>query len=96
MWSMINAIFDNLPPLKSKKEPVIAFVLGFCCGGIGLGIYFRSPVDLIIPLVILLILSVAIPVGGIVVGAAVAGTYGVLRVLVSNAKLDKQAAPPQA
>lgn len=86
MWALINSIFANLPPLKSKKDPIVAFFLGFCCGGIGLGLYFGSLVDCIIPLVIFLILSITIPIGGVVAGALIASVYGVLRVLDSNSR----------
>ena len=77
-------LLDNMDPLHEKKDPTISFILGFFCGGIGLGIYFRSLVDAIMPLVVLVILSVAIPVGGTIFGAILAGLYGYYRAVSSN------------
>jgi hypothetical protein len=31
-----------LPPLKARKDPGVASVIGFLTGGIGLGVYFRQ------------------------------------------------------
>jgi len=52
----IAQIMTPLPPLRERKRPWLAFVLGFLFSGIALGIYFRSWVDLIVPTVIWLVL----------------------------------------
>ena len=58
MLEQIAQIMNPLPPLRARKRPWLAFVLGFLFSGIALGIYFRSWVDLIVPTVIWLVLIV--------------------------------------
>lgn len=38
----IHALLADLPPIREKKNPLVAGVLGFLFGGIGLGLYFGS------------------------------------------------------
>jgi hypothetical protein len=86
-------IADQLPPLKTKKNPAIAAVAGFMLGGIGLAVYLRSFPDFYIPCLILLVL--------VILGIFTAGLplffipffwafYGWRRVTASNKKLDAQ------
>jgi hypothetical protein len=79
-----------LPPLRRKKNPVLALVIGFVTGGVGLGLYFRSLVDVVIPIV--LALSVAFYseqalAMGWMLGPGVAAAYGYARVQDSNARI---------
>ena len=57
MLERIAQIMNPLPPLRAKKRPWLAFVLGFLFSRIALGIYFRSWVDLIVPTLIWLVLT---------------------------------------
>jgi uncharacterized membrane-anchored protein YitT (DUF2179 family) len=42
MWDFLIGLMDNLPALQSEKNPVLAGLIGFLFGGIGLGIYLRG------------------------------------------------------
>jgi TM2 domain-containing membrane protein YozV len=87
MMDLINEFLSNLPPLKERKDSGAAAILGFLFGGIGLGIYLKSPVDFLIPIFITLVLGVVLPGIGILVGAVVSGLWGYFRVENSNGKL---------
>lgn len=52
-------ILNKLPVLRKRKIPSLAFVIGFLFGGIGLGLYFRSFIDFLAPLALILALSLA-------------------------------------
>ena len=87
-------LFHVLAPLGGRKNPQIAAVLGFLFGGIGLGIYFLSFVDFLIPLGITIVLAVVLPglvdidTGlAILFGSIVAALWGYLRVVDSNSRL---------
>jgi hypothetical protein len=84
-------LFNRLPAFKSHKDPALALILGLVFGGIGLGIYLRSWLDAIFPLIVVILLSVKFPSGGILYGAAIAGVWGCLRVVSSNRQLEAQA-----
>src|SRR5215208_3841533 len=79
---------DPFPPLRTKKSPRLAFVLGFLFNGVGLGIYFRSWVDLIVPSIasiVWLMLTVALHHSGLWIGVlAIGGLWGLLRTVSSN------------
>jgi hypothetical protein len=45
----ITQAMNPLPPLRARKNPWLAFVLGFLLSGVALGVYFRSWIDLIVP-----------------------------------------------
>jgi hypothetical protein len=82
---------DPFSPLRTKKNPSLAFVLGFLFNGVGLGIYFRSWVDLIVPTIasIAWLMSIAalhhweLWIGALVIG----GLWGLLRTVSSNKRL---------
>ena len=38
-----------LPPTHKERNPVTAAIIGFLFGGIGLGLYFKSVIDFLIP-----------------------------------------------
>jgi hypothetical protein len=85
------SIIDNLDPLEEKKSPVVAAILGFFCGGFGLGIYFRSLKDFIVLLAIWIVIAlVAIPTYETldILGCIFSCFYGYRRVMTSNAKRD--------
>ena len=92
MVESIFTIFDKLPPLRTRKDPGVAVVVGLLVGGIGLAVYLRSIVDLVIPIVIAGAFVAAIGDPGWLVGAALSAAYGYFRVLNSNARLQQSRA----
>ncbi len=78
---------ENMDPLSEKKDPTVALILGFLCGGIGLGIYFKSLIDFVFPVLFILVLSFSLPVAGTFFGAVCVGVYGYFRAVSSNNKL---------
>jgi hypothetical protein len=84
----VTQTIDPFPPLRTKKSPRLAFVLGFLFNGVGLGIYFRSWVDLIVPSIasiVWLMLTVALHHSGLWIGVlAIGGLWGLLRTVSSN------------
>jgi hypothetical protein len=78
---------NPLPPVQSRKNPWLAFVLGFLFSGVALGIYFRSWIDFIVPTVIWLVLIVTPGDAGFWIGAFIGGVWGLLRVVNSNERL---------
>jgi hypothetical protein len=82
---------DPFPPLRTKKSPRLAFVLGFLFNGVGLGIYFRSWVDLIVPIIASsawLMLIGALHYSGRWIGVLlIGGLWGLLRTVSSNKRL---------
>jgi hypothetical protein len=81
---------DALPPLKSKKNPGLACLLGLLFGGVGLGIYFWSIVDFVIPIGISILALVALGNIGFWGGVVVAGLWGFFRAVNSNARLESE------
>ena len=104
--SFVGATFefmDRLPPLKKEKNPGLASVLGFFFGGIGLGLYFLSFIDFLIPIGITILATILLSVVntelgfiGVLGGAIVASLWGYFRVLNSNERLEKAAQVPGA
>jgi len=87
MMDLINDFLNNLPPLKERKDPNTAAILGVLFGGIGLGIYLKSVVDFLIPIFITIVLINVLPGLGLLGGAIIAGLWGYFRVENSNGKL---------
>ena len=52
-----DSLFDSMPVLGDRKSPEISALLGFVLGGIGLGIYHRSVIDFLLPMLLVLMLS---------------------------------------
>jgi hypothetical protein len=82
---MVKSI-SEMPALPETKNPVIAGVLGFVFGAIGVGLYFRSWSDFFVCLVAFVVLTVAIPGLGAIPGWWFAAGYGVFRAISSNQK----------
>ena len=96
MPEFIARLLDIMPPLKNPKNPGKASVIGFLTGGIGLGVYFRSFLDVVVPVVLYLVLTVTsaqVLSLGWIAGAAVAGYYGYVRAAHSNARLAAARSP---
>lgn len=94
MLEQIARVMNPLPPLRARKNPWLALVLGFLLSGVALGIYFRSWIDLIVPTAIWLVLIAldnAMPAvfgdAGFWVGALIGGLWGLLRAVNSNERL---------
>lgn len=88
MLEQIARIMNPLRPLRARKTPWLAFVLGFLLSGIALGIYFRSWVDLVVPPVIWLVLIATPGDAGFWAGAVIGGRWGLLRAVNSNERLE--------
>lgn len=84
-------LMRGLPVLKKHKSPNVAAVIGFLTGGIGLGLYCWSFIDFIFPVLAIIVLGAILKTAGWIVGAAMVGLYGYVRVSDSNARLDKAA-----
>jgi hypothetical protein len=89
MLEQIARVMNPLPPVKTRKKPWLAFVLGFLFSGIALGIYFRSWADLIVPTLIWLALIATPGDAGFWAGAVVGGLWGLLRAVNSNERLGR-------
>lgn len=61
------------------KSRVLAAILGLLLGGIGLGIYFRSWKDFIIPIVVSIVLVYLFAAGGLMLSALFAAVWGFWR-----------------
>jgi hypothetical protein len=95
--SLLGAV-HALPPLHAPKSPTGSAVLGFCCGGIGLGFYWLSFIDFVMLLFVTLLSLLpvilkwthdpALAFLGQLLGALFASIYGYFRALTSNAKLN--------
>jgi len=94
--SEIFKMLDRLAVLHAMKSAGLAAVLGFAFGGVGLGIYFRSFVDFLIPIALVItatVLSTGFaqldPQIGVLAGAIVASLFGYFRVENSNLRLSR-------
>lgn len=73
-----------MPPPRRKRSPAAAAIVGFLFGGIGLGLYFRSVLDFIIP-VLCALASMALGAAavsgrlGYLAGALIAARWGYYR-----------------
>lgn len=85
--SIITNTSKSMPPLKKERNPGTAATIGFFFGGIGLGIYFASFIDFIIPIMIALGMYAVLSQFGLIAGAIVAAMWGYFRAVSSNEKL---------
>lgn len=89
----------QMEPLKSKKSPGTAAMCGFTLGAIGLGFYFGSIGECIIPIIIWAVAILLAPAsfGALIIMAPFfCALYGYGRVKASNAKLEaaEKLSPP--
>lgn len=87
MLDIIHEILDGMKPLKSEKDPTIACVVGFLFGSLGLGIYFQSFIDFVMPLFFLIVANLMIGELGLFTVWILTAVYGYHRAISSNAKL---------
>lgn len=82
-----------LPPTHKERNPVTAAIIGFLFGGIGLGLYFKSVIDFLIPVGFAVATAVvaaaaSAPSGaGFLGGCMIAARWGYYRARQSNARL---------
>jgi hypothetical protein len=89
----INEELKKMKPLKQRKNPFIAFILGFLLQGIGVGLYLESWKDFFVCVgIFVLFFGILLPT---VIGEALllpaaalfCGIYGAWRADSSNKKL---------
>lgn len=85
--SVVN-IHRGFPPLKWRKNPYLAFILGFIFGIFGIGLYLWSLRDFFYALLMLIGFGIVFPGVGLIPGWMFLGVYGFMRVYYSNKKLD--------
>jgi hypothetical protein len=91
MFDMLVRALAKLPALQRERSPNVAAAVGFFFGGVGLGIYFRSFVDFVVPIAIVIVLTVTtsqfgpgLATLGWLAGATIASLYGYYRAQQSN------------
>jgi hypothetical protein len=93
MMSTLKQILSSLPPLRRRKNPSLALVIGLAAGGLGLSIYFRSLIDLVVPVAIAIAAALMLGDAGVLGGAIVAGLYGFARAQTSNERQEARTQP---
>jgi ABC-type transport system involved in cytochrome bd biosynthesis fused ATPase/permease subunit len=83
-------VAEKLAPLKKKKDPIFAAIAGFTLGAIGLGLYFGTLADCLIPIFIWIFMAIlSAPTGGVLLITApvFCAIFGYRRAKSSNARL---------
>lgn len=95
MFDLVVKAVAKLPALKKERSPNVAAAVGFFFGGIGLGLYFGSFIDFVLPIAITIALVLAtgsLGAGlaslGWLAGAIIASIYGYYRAQQSNEALS--------
>lgn len=90
----MESLMRLLPPLRTRKNPTIAAIVGFVFGGIGIAIYCASLPDVFVCVLWVFLIVATLPADVFSLGlpyiVAVLGTavYGYFRVSASNARLE--------
>jgi hypothetical protein len=79
MTTQAMRLIETLPPPAPGRSPWKAYLIGFLFSGVGLGLYFRSWVDFIVPTSVWLALLALPGDAGLWLGALLGGTWGLLR-----------------
>jgi hypothetical protein len=82
----------QMQPLKTKKSPITAAICGLAFGAIGLGLYFGSIAECVIPAVIWVLAIFLAPASGgtlLIAAPFFCALYGYVRVTASNQKLEE-------
>ncbi|HWX96078.1 MAG TPA: hypothetical protein VNZ01_04425, partial [Solirubrobacteraceae bacterium] len=58
MLDLLVKGLGRLPALRTERRPNVAAFIGFFFGGLGLGLYFRSFVDFLLPIAVTVVLIV--------------------------------------
>jgi hypothetical protein len=76
----IKSVFDLFPKPPAGRSPGKTCLIGLLFGGIGLGIYLRNIVDLLLPLALYVAAVVKFGEIGVLGSAVLVALYGYLRV----------------
>jgi hypothetical protein len=75
---LLKWLANDLPAVHGKNQ-LIAGILGFFFGGVGLGLYFRSWKDFLYPIIVLVVIMLtmgtAIPLIGAIPGWLLGGLF---------------------
>lgn len=77
----------QLPALADRKNPMLAGIIGFLFGPVGIGIYFKSKNDFLWCLGLLIGFMIVVPGVGLLPGWLFSAGYGYKRASRSNTKL---------
>ncbi len=83
---------SRMRPLRKERNPVTAAIVGFLFGGIGLGLYFKSVIDFLIPVAFAIATTAVAAVTakqtaiGFIGGCLIAARWGYHRARQSNAR----------
>jgi hypothetical protein len=80
----LKRLFECFPKPPAGRSPGKACLIGLLFGGIGLGIYLRNIVDLLLPLALYVAVVVKFGDIGVLGSAVLVGLYGYLRVHVAE------------
>jgi hypothetical protein len=90
---------ERMQPLRKEHKPANAAIIGFLFGGIGLGLYFKSVTDFLVPVGFAVATAIAAAVTtsqaglGVLSGALIAARWGYYRARQSNARLAAATIP---
>ncbi|MEI2777483.1 MAG: hypothetical protein V9G19_16195 [Tetrasphaera sp.] len=87
MVTEVGTLMSKLPPPHGKSAGLAA-VIGFLAGGIGLAIYFRNIIDLLLPLGIAIVAVAILGDPGWLAGAVLSAIYGFYRVVEAEGRSD--------
>lgn len=76
---MVHQAMENMPKLKTHKDPTVAAVVGLLFGPFGIGLYFRSWADFVVLLLLIIILGIMIPGVGAIGAWIFAAIWGYAR-----------------
>jgi hypothetical protein len=91
MITVAEKAIAEMSPLKQRKSPMAAFLLGFFFGALGVAIYFKSWKDFFVCIGLFLAFALIAPWGpGEFVGMLFAAIYGSWRAHSSNQALARE------
>jgi hypothetical protein len=88
---LVLKLWEVVAPVGRTTKPALAAVIGFVFGGIGLAVYFRTVVDLLIPVAVALACTFVFDEAaglGWFFGAFVSSIYGYFRSADSNQRIE--------
>lgn len=88
-------LLEQMPPLKNRKDEKLAAIAGFALGAVGLGLFFGTLADFLVPFFIWAFLWIAAaPTLGtsLIAGPVLCAVIGYKRAQFSNAKLQGRTA----
>jgi hypothetical protein len=98
LWGLLSGAWNALPPVGRKTRPNLASAIGFLFGGLGLAIYFRTVIDLFLPVAFAIVAQLIVwkELGagfelGWLTGAVIAALYAFFRAQNPNSRVDELA-----